>query len=282
MTEDTQDQVGSDAEVQRDTPAAKQTESAPVKDNAGGESQTDDHAGDADDDGAESGEQPKKQPKDRLQKRIDSITRSAREAQREAADLRERLARLEGRAEASGEKPNQAATDKPRLEDYSSYDAYQEALTDWKVEQKLSAKEQERQKAERQRSQQTVAQERRMRFVESSDAAREKYDDYDDVVIENKELKITPAMADLISETDNPGEVAYYLGKNPSEAARLAKLSPAKIAIELGKVEVKLSTPAAKKTTSAPPPAGKLAGGRTARAADPNSPDAIYAKYVGK
>lgn len=266
MSEDDQEQV---VPADQKVPAAKeQTAPAPVEEQVADEATADETG--ADD--AE-GEKPKKS---KIQKDFDRLTRQRGRLERENRELAERLSRLESKVETP-EAPKQ--TDgKPRLEDFGSYDAFNEALTDWKVDQKLNAKAQEQTQAQRQREAQTKDSERKERFLESSDAAREKYDDYDDVVFSD-DVKITRPMAVIIAETENPGEVAYWLGKNPSEAQRIAKLSPERAAIELGKVEMKLSLPAPKTQTGAPPPAKTLSGGRTTRAGNPNSPDAIYAKY---
>jgi hypothetical protein len=62
-------------------------------------------------------------------------------------------------------------------------------------------------------------------------------------------------MAQTIRESDIGPDVAYYLGTNPKEAARISKLSPASQIKEVGKIEIRLeSNPSVKKTTNAPAP----------------------------
>lgn len=88
---------------------------------------------------------------------------------------------------------------------------------------------------------------------EREESARDKYDDYD-VVVYNPKLTITAEMAQTIRASDLGPEVAYYLGSNPGEAERIAKLPAFVQAKEIGRLEQKLgSTPPPVKTVSKAP-----------------------------
>jgi hypothetical protein len=78
---------------------------------------------------------------------------------------------------------------------------------------------------------------------------REQYPDYD-AVTRSPNVTITELMAQVIMDSETGPEVAYHLGKNPAEAARIAALPPHLQARELGKLEA---------TITAPKPAPKLA-----------------------
>jgi len=91
-------------------------------------------------------------------------------------------------------------------------------------------------------------------YAEREDAAMEKYDDYSQVV-RNANLPISTVMADAIRSSDIGPDVAYYLGTNPKEAARIHGLPPLLQVKEIGKIEAKLAdNPPARKTTTAPEP----------------------------
>ena len=91
-------------------------------------------------------------------------------------------------------------------------------------------------------------------YAEREEVAMDKYDDFEQVV-KNPNLPISDAMAEAIKASDVGPDVAYYLGTNIKEAARIAKLSPLLQAKEIGKIEGKLAdNPTIKKTTSAPAP----------------------------
>lgn len=282
MSDDTQDQgIAPPAEAPASPAATDTTASATVTEGSDAEKPTDQTASDDGADKAEGeGGEPKK-PDNRVQKRIDRLTRQLRDKERNEAELRDRLARIEGRMEGSAPKPT-ATSDKPRLENFASYDEYNEALTDWKVDQKLKARETEQQQTQRQRSSAQLNAERQERFLESSEDAREKYDDYDEVVF-GKQNKVPVWAAPLIAETEQPAEMAYYLAKNTEEARRIYSLHPEKAAIELGKLEVKLTTPPPKRVSSAPDPARTPngGGGNQPRSPAKMTPDQLYSRFKG-
>ena len=150
----------------------------------------------------------------------------------------------------------QEPANKPVPDSYKSTEEYLEALTDWKAEQKITAKLSERDRAEREARARREAEEASAEYREREEAARDKYDDFEEVAY-NPKLSISDVMADTIQASEQGAELAYYLGKNPKEAARIAALKPFLQAKELGRLEAKLAdAPAApaKKPSSAPEP----------------------------
>ena len=71
-------------------------------------------------------------------------------------------------------------------------------------------------------------------------------------VAEGDNVTITPTMANAIWTSETGPAVAYYLGQNPEEAARIAKLDPLQAIKAIGKIESRLEA-----DTSAPAPAAK-------------------------
>lgn len=92
--------------------------------------------------------------------------------------------------------------------------------------------------------------------------ARERFADYD-TVTRNPNVAITPDMASLIRDSEHGPDIAYHLGKNPAEAARIASLSPIRQAAELGKLEVALAAPKPSRKVPAAPvqPVSAIAAG---------------------
>ena len=77
-------------------------------------------------------------------------------------------------------------------------------------------------------------------------------------------------MAQSIQASDAGPDVLYYLGSNPKEADRIARLAPILQAKEIGKLEASLaSNPPVKKTSTAPAPIAPV----TARSAGSNQYD---------
>lgn len=67
------------------------------------------------------------------------------------------------------------------------------------------------------------------------------------------ELPITATMAGALIESDIAAQLMAHMASDPDEVERIAALSPARQAVEIGKLEVKLSA-AKPKTTNAPAP----------------------------
>lgn len=105
-----------------------------------------------------------------------------------------------------------------------------------------------------------------------ADEMRAKYSDFDQVFGPN--TPIHQYAAPFIAESEQGGEIAYYLAKNPQEASALYQkfqANPAQGLVELGRIEARVSVPPAKKTSTAPRPAAVLNGGRNPPAFDPAS-----------
>lgn len=136
-----------------------------------------------------------------------------------------------------------APKEMPSIDNFESTDAYAEALALRKAEELLAQRD-------RQKEQAKIVED----YSEREEKARDKYDDFEDVVY-NPKLRITDVMAETIQYSDLGPDLAYWLGSNPKEAERIARLSPILQAREIGKIEVRLSdNPPVKKTTSAPTP----------------------------
>lgn len=101
-------------------------------------------------------------------------------------------------------------------------------------------------------------------YLDREEEARGKYDDYQQVVY-NDRLMISDAMAEAIRSADNGPDIAYHLGSNPKEAERIFRLSPLLQAKEIGRIEAKLSgePPTTKQTTRAPAPISPVGSTRT-------------------
>ena len=91
-------------------------------------------------------------------------------------------------------------------------------------------------------------------YADREEEARSKYDDFEQVAY-NPKLPVTDVMAETIKASEIGPDLAYWLGSNPKEAERIARLSPLLQAREIGKIEAKLAAePPQKKTSSAPAP----------------------------
>jgi hypothetical protein len=131
----------------------------------------------------------------------------------------------------------------PTADQFANVDEYAQALAERKAQELVQQRDQ--------RQQQEALLEN---YQEREEAAREKYDDFEQVAL-NPKLPITTLMAQTIQASDVGPDVAYYLGSNPKEAERISRLPAYLQAKEIGRIEAKVqSSPPAKKTTAAPSP----------------------------
>lgn len=198
-----------------------------------------------------------------VQKRIDEITREKYEERRERQAAQERVAKLERELEALkvGATPTAKQTREgaPNPDDYDAgkYDPdYLEALTDYKVNQMFALQQEQSKIAAKQSNVITLQEQAR--------AVHEDYDQAEQSFLSHP-LTTVPAFNNLLLETDNPAEIAYYLGKNPEEMEHLGQLTPTQALRYLGKIEAlidKSLEPPKKAVTNAPKPITPLSGAK--------------------
>ena len=148
---------------------------------------------------------------------------------------------------------------------FETPEAYAEALAYQKAEELIAKREAAKQQSAVLES-----------YQEREEAARDKYDDFEQVAY-NPKLTITNVMAETIQSSDIGPELAYYLGSNPKDAERIARMTPLSQAKEIGKIEAKLAAePPVRRTTSAPAPISPVSARSTgAPALDTTDPRSI-------
>lgn len=192
----------------------------------------------------EANQTPEEQPAEQeasktfTQEELDAIVgkRLAREQRKWEREQAQRLADQQSRQTASA--PSDLAP-----EQFDTYEDYAEALAERKAEELLRQRETTRQ-------QQALLEQ----YHDREETARDKYDDFDQVAY-NPNLPVTEVMAQSIQASDIGPDVLYFLGSNPKEADRIARLNPILQAKEIGKIEASLSSsPPVRRTSTAPAP----------------------------
>ena len=194
--------------------------------------------------------------KSRHQRRKEALERyrtEAEEANRRAAEAERRLKDLEEAGKASAP---------PKESDYRSYEEYQAALSGYHAMQQLDGRERARIQREQQQHRQELERIQQARAAEVDQAwsaqaqeARTRYADFDKVALY---APIAPHVADIIKHMDSGADVAYQLGLNHAEAARISQLPPVFAAMELARIEARVSAPKPRTTTQAPDPIAPL------------------------
>lgn len=196
-----------EATVENAAPTTAQPSEA---ENTGEASAPETTGGDSGDDAA--ADKPKR--KHWAHERIDELTRQRREAERQADYWKARAT---------------------QTTDLESLD-YEEQIAE-----RVSARQRKEMAESASDAVRTVAQQV---FEARETLVREKYPDYD-TVARSPNVQITTSMAEVIYDSEAGPEIAYHLGKNPAEAARIAALPVVRQAAELGRLEARITAPKA-------------------------------------
>jgi len=187
-----------------------------------------------------------------MQKRIDELIWKQREAERKAEYWQQQA---ESKQPESAPKP----VGKPTLDQFDDYDGYVEALAGFQAKETFAAMQEQESRSRMQAEQAS----RTQGFRQKAEVFSVEHPDFQQVVFENRYLPITEQMKEVIETSEKGPDLAYHLGSNPQEAARIANLSPVMAAMELGKIEATLSIPKGKPVSDAPPPITPVGGGES-------------------
>lgn len=188
--------------------------------------------------------------KERLSQRFSDLT-----AQREAAKADAERARQE--AEYWREQARRAPA-----QDYTQggYDDGADDI-DARIERAVATRLEREAQAREQMAQQTQLESLRTTLLESGMEGAA-------LLASGGDVPFTEAMFHALTVSEQPAAIADFLGRNPGEADRIARLHPAQQGLELARIETRLAS--LPRTTSAPPPA-PIVGGRAMASDDPRN-----------
>ena len=224
---------------------------------------TDERASDDDapaSDDADKADEAESRSKKRREERKQALARAQSEAEEKAAEVRrvtETLDRI--RKAGEGKKP-------PVVSAFENYDDYiaaravyaaRRANDDDRAESVAVQKTEAEQAA--QAAQQRATDEATQLFQDAATDARQKYADFDAVVFD-KSVPISAQVAQLISFSDTPAELAYAVAKDRVLAGKLSGMNPIEAARELGRMEMRLVTAKPRTETKAPEPITPVRG----------------------
>ncbi|HEY2605559.1 MAG TPA: hypothetical protein VGJ10_06055 [Paraburkholderia sp.] len=209
---------------------------------------------------AEPGESQEKH-RNGFQARVGRLQRKIGERDAQIEDLRKQLearassAPANGTAKPDAEKPAAAAPaverpngeaktpPRPKEEDFKTYAAFVEALTDWTADRKLEAADAKR--ADVARNADAEAKSKAVTDAHNArvDEAKTRYPDWDKAFKGLDDNSFTDPMVVFIFESDKGPDVTYYLATHREELERIAKLSPLRQAAALGKIEDQFEEP---------------------------------------
>lgn len=185
----------------------------------------------------------------------------AEAATREAQALRERLEDAERRL-AALDAPSQREPDpRPQRKDFASDDLFTDALTDWKVDQRIAADKRREVEARAAAAQAQVTR----NWQAQIEAGKDDMPDFD-AVVGAAEMIFPQVVLDAV--VDAGPRVAYHLAQNPDQARRIAAMRPSAAIAAVIKLGEQLAGDGTK--TAAPAaPAAPAAKGEPFRAPEP-------------
>lgn len=203
--------------------------------------------------------EPERKPSG-VQKRIDELTRNWRDEQRRNDELLRMLSTHRSVVEPEPIQAPAPSQRLPSLEEYG-YDEtkYQAALIEHATRQAETIVERRLREAEQARAEQS----RMETFATRQQEFSKSVADFEDKVMRDPTLPISAAMRDVIIDSAEGPAVAYWLAQNRSAAEMISKLPAHLAALEMGRIEGRLSAQraaakSAPKVSNAPPPPPKV------------------------
>lgn len=260
-------------------PAAK-SDNAETEESEKSEDDAEDEESDEDseskDESEDTEEEKPKKRKSGFQKRINKLNAKLANKDQEIDYWKKKA--LEGDKPESKQEP-ESKDGKPDPNDFESNEDYLEKLAEWKADQIIEKREQERNKKAQKKSHAEKIKSHAKRVQDFSEQTEDFFEVLDDV----GHIETTPSMESLLIESENGPELMYALAKDPEEFERLNSLPPMAMSRELGKFEAKLSAPSEsvkpKKKTKAPKPASTVKGKGATVEKSIYDPDISQAEY---
>jgi hypothetical protein len=235
---------------------------------------------DESDEKSEGEEKPKKKLNG-FQRRINKLTSRANEKEREAEYWKSEALKQRDLVQPKAEAKKLAPEGKPQVDDFETHAEYVEALADWKVEQKLSARDQK----SKEDAVKTEHQKKVENFVAKKAEFEKDHPDYEELMESVEDIPISLAVQTAILSSENGPELAYQLAKNREVYERICSLDVISAGIEIGKFVAGIQKPTSEskelKGSKAPAPinpVGSKSSGSKKSIFDSNLSQAEYEK----
>lgn len=203
-----------------------------------------------------------------FQKRIDKLTRE-KEFWKEQALTPKQVAQQAAQTETP------TVTGKPSENDFETHAEFVEALTDWKVDQKVKSFE-AKQNEEKAKTHQKTQEEQ---LFEAKKAFAAAVPDFAEVMAD-ADFLISPALTSEVNSPEYGPQLAYFLAKNPEEVEKLNDLAPLALSRAIGRLESRFTTAPQKtaaKVTNAPAPPNPV--GRSSPTSEKRIEDMTPSEY---
>lgn len=163
------------------------------------------------------GQKPKKKLfSERMQEVIadrKAAEEAAATARREADELRAKLDALQVKAEPI------KLDDRPERTKFASQEEYEDALTDWKADQRIAKREREQAEAQAKAEFEQVTKQ----WEQRCEAAKADIEDFEDV-INASDIQVSDVVSQALMRSKSGPQMAYFFAKHPDEAKKVNRM----------------------------------------------------------
>ena len=197
-----------------------------------------------------------------IRKRIDKLNTKVGAAEQRAIDAEFELARIKKDQDVVINSTTPASPQvRPQEGDFETYEQYEDALMDWRIDSKDADKLAKNQKDTLERQQADNAK----NFDRRAEELKGEHPDFDSVAKAPAMLDFygaNPMIRDLVESSEFGPDIALHFARNRDTAINIASMPMMQAAKEIGKLEIKLSTtPKPKAVSKAPTPINPIKGG---------------------
>lgn len=199
----------------------------------------------------EAAEEPGKgKKKTGYQRRMDKLTKQREDAKRDADYWRTEALKAKGQPEPTKVEAKPAAdiSKMPKPDDFEKHDDYIQALTDFKVDQKLAGEKAQQREQALKAEQKTHLKSHLDRVTEFAKATP----DFKDAMQDIADVRLSMTVNNAIIESEHGPQLMYEFAKNPAELERINALAPEVAARAIGRLEAKFESSAGKTNDPAP------------------------------
>jgi hypothetical protein len=200
----------------------------------------------------------------KLKRRLQLIESDYEAATARAAELEKKLAQFNTPQQPEG---RPGVDREPKESDFpNDYLAFERSVVAWNsrqaVREEFARLQQTHQQEQTQRQRREALIERQEAYEEQATTARERIPDFDKIIASASDVKITnEELVDEIMASPKAALIHLHLAQNRETARELNALKGKELAREVGRLEMRLHLPQAKKATEATPPPSTPKGG---------------------
>ncbi len=173
-----------------------------------------------------------------INERITQLVSQRKEAEAQAADAKREAEELRARLEALSVKADPITASQPKRADFASQEEFEEAMVDWKVDQRLAARE----RAHIEAQAQVEAQRVESQWAKRCEETQKELDDFKDV-IESCEEPVKPWVSDALKRSEEGPQLLYYFASNTKELKKVNAMNPIDAVKYIARLEMDLAEP---------------------------------------